>query len=107
MARGAGAEIVTDAILLRSVATGESDRIVTLLTRAYGKVVVRPPTVSVTLCERFGVSSSGNASSDSNTLGGVLSALLVGCGWNPLCSAPSETMDKPLATARDAFAAKM
>ncbi len=38
MARGAGAEIVTDAILLRSVATGESDRIVTLLTRAYGKV---------------------------------------------------------------------
>jgi len=38
MARSAGAELVTDAIVLRAVTTGEADRVVTLLTRTLGKV---------------------------------------------------------------------
>ena len=38
MARAGGAEIVTDAIILRAVTTGEADRVVTLLTRTLGKV---------------------------------------------------------------------
>ena len=38
MARASGAELVTEAILLRAVTTGESDRIVTLLSRDLGKV---------------------------------------------------------------------
>src|SRR5258706_16074030 len=38
MARAAGAEIITDAIVLRAVTTGEADRVVTLMTRSLGKV---------------------------------------------------------------------
>jgi DNA repair protein RecO (recombination protein O) len=62
MARAAGAELVTDAILLRAVTTGEADRVVTLLTRQLGKLAA----------------VARSAQKSHKRFGGALSAFVVG-----------------------------
>ena len=63
MARStAGAEILTDAILLRSVTTGEADRVVTMMTRSLGKVAA----------------VARSAQKSRGRFGGALSAFVVG-----------------------------
>jgi DNA repair protein RecO (recombination protein O) len=62
MARAAGAEILTDAIVLRAVTTGEADRVMTLLTRTLGKVAA----------------VARSAQKSRSRFGGALSAFVVG-----------------------------
>jgi DNA repair protein RecO (recombination protein O) len=63
MARAAGgAEYVTDGIILRAVTTGEADRVITLMTRAFGKVAA----------------VARSAQKSRSRFGGALSAFVVG-----------------------------